>query len=437
MKHDASTPFDPDGAPLAGVRIVDLTQYEAGPSATQMLAWMGADVIKIEPPRGEPSRSLAGAGPRRDSIVFALLNQSKRSVVLDLREDGGRETLKALIRQADVLAENFAPGTPARLGLSADELRSEFPRLIVASIRGYRGGGPWSGFKSLDLVAQAVGGAMSVNGDADGPPMRLGPTVADTGTGLHLAVGILAALVRRARTGRGGWVEVALQDAMFNFMRNAMIPTYVTGEPAPRSGSAYPGAAPSGLYPCRPGGPNDYVYLLISAGGHWEGVLRALRREDLIGNRPATNARRSCASWCAAGRSVATSSRRCGSSPSRACPAGPCSTRASSSPTSSCGRPEWSSSTIIRTGEGSGFPDARSRWTASPRDWSRHRGSASTPARCSRSFGGNADGSGVALLLRSLRRSPPAFCGARHGPSACGSPSRQAGWAGSDRSPNG
>jgi formyl-CoA transferase len=284
MKHDASTPSDPDGAPLAGVRIVDLTQYEAGPSATQMLAWMGADVIKIEPPRGEPSRSLAGAGPRRDSIVFALLNQSKRSVVLDLREDGGRETLKALIRQADVLAENFAPGTPARLGLSADELRSEFPRLIVASIRGYRGGGPWSGFKSLDLVAQAVGGAMSVNGDADGPPMRLGPTVADTGTGLHLAVGILAALVRRARTGRGGWVEVALQDAMFNFMRNAMIPTYVTGEPAPRSGSAYPGAAPSGLYPCRPGGPNDYVYLLISAGGHWEGVLRALRREDLIGD---------------------------------------------------------------------------------------------------------------------------------------------------------
>jgi formyl-CoA transferase len=284
MEHDASPPSDTDGAPLAGVRIVDLTQYEAGPSATQMLAWMGADVIKIEPPRGEPSRSLAGAGPKRDSIVFALLNQSKRSVVLDLREESGRQTLKALIRQADVLAENFSPGTLGRLGFPADELRSEFPRLIVASIRGYRAGGPWSEFKSLDLVAQAVGGAMSVNGDADGPPMRLGPTVADTGTGLHLAVGILAALVRRGRTGRGGWVEVALQDAMFNFMRNAMIPTYVTGEPAPRTGSAYAGAAPSGLYPCHPGGPNDYVYLLISAGGHWEGVLRTLGREDLIGD---------------------------------------------------------------------------------------------------------------------------------------------------------
>jgi formyl-CoA transferase len=284
MKDDANPFPNPDGAPLRGVRIVDLTQYEAGPSATQMLAWMGADVIKVEPPKGEPSRNLAGAGPNRDSIVFALLNQSKRSVVLDLREESGKASLRSLLGRADVLAENFAPGTLARLGLSSEDLRADFPELIVASIRGYRPGGPWSEFKSLDLVAQAVGGAMSVNGAAEGPPLRLGPTVADTGTGLHLAIGILAALVRRGRTGRGGWVEVALQDAMFNFMRNAMIPTYVSGEPAPRTGSDYPGAAPSGLYPCRPGGPNDYVYLLLSAGTHWEGVLLAMGREDLIGD---------------------------------------------------------------------------------------------------------------------------------------------------------
>jgi formyl-CoA transferase len=282
MREHTPTEPDPSASPLAGIRVVDLTQYEAGPSATQILAWMGADVVKVEPPKGEPSRRLAGASKSRDSIAFALFNQSKRSVVLDLRETAGRESLRALLRRADVLTENFAPGTLARLGLPADQLRAELPRLIVASIRGYRAGGPWSGFKSLDLVAQAVGGAMSVNGEADGPPLRLGPTVADTGTGLHLAIGILAALVRRSRTGTGGWVEVALQDAMFNFMRNAMIPMYVNGGPAPRTGTAYPGAAPSGLYPCSPAGPNDYVYVLLSAGAHWEGVLRAIGREDLI-----------------------------------------------------------------------------------------------------------------------------------------------------------
>jgi formyl-CoA transferase len=278
------TPAHPDdeSRPLCGVRVVDLTQYEAGPSATQILAWMGADVIKVEPPKGEPGRGLAGAGPGRDSIVFVLFNQSKRSVVLDLRHSAGREKLDRLLERADVLAENFAPGTLDRLGLDRERLRERFPRLIVASIRGYRPGGPWSAFKSLDLVAQAVGGAMSVTGEADGAPLRLGPTVADTGTGLHLAIGILAALVRRGRSGRGGWIEVALQDAMFNFMRNAMIPTYLTGAPAPRTGADYPGAAPSGLYPCRPQGPNDYVYILLSAGAHFEGLLRAMAREDLL-----------------------------------------------------------------------------------------------------------------------------------------------------------
>lgn len=267
--------------PLEGIRVVDLTQYEAGPAATQMLAWLGADVIKVEPPGGEPSRHLIGGDDERDSIVFVLFNQSKRSVVLDLVDERDRARLRDLVRSADVLAENFAPNTLERLGLPIDELLREQPALIVASVRGYGPNGPWSGYKSLDFVAQAVGGAMSVNGDPDGPPTRVGVTIADSGTGLHLAVGILSALLRRQRTGRGGRVEVALQDAIVNLMRNAMSPTYVAGTPAARTGSAYVTSVPSDLYPCRPGGPNDYLYILLAAKQHWESLLQAIGREDL------------------------------------------------------------------------------------------------------------------------------------------------------------
>jgi formyl-CoA transferase len=279
-----TTTFDSENEerPLAGIRVVDLTQYEAGPSATQILAWLGADVIKIEPPKGDPSRNLAGADGTRDSIVFLLFNQSKRSVVLDLTKDTERGRLYGLLRDGDVLAENFAPGTLARLGLDVDRLREDFPRLVVASIRGYAAGGPWSDYKSLDMVAQAVGGAISVTGEAERPPVRVGPTIADSGTGLHLAVGILAALMRRHRTGRGGRVEVALQDAVVNLMRNAMVPMYVSGQPVPRTGSAYVGSAPSGLFPCAPGGPNDYVYILLASTAHWQSLLRAMQRDDLL-----------------------------------------------------------------------------------------------------------------------------------------------------------
>ncbi len=267
--------------PLAGVRIVDLTQYEAGPSATQILAWLGADVIKVEPPGGEPARHLVGGTAERDSIVFVLFNQSKRSVVLDLAQAEARARLRALVRTADVLAENFAPGTLERLGLPVDALLAEQPELIVASVRGYGPDGPWAGYKSLDFVAQATGGAMSVNGEPDGPPTRVGVTIGDSGTGLHLAIGILSALYRRTRTGRGGRVEVALQDAVVNLMRNAMAPTYLDGRPAPRTGSPYVTSAPSDLYPCRPGGPNDYLYILLAARQHWDGLLEAIGRTDL------------------------------------------------------------------------------------------------------------------------------------------------------------
>jgi formyl-CoA transferase len=273
-----------DDSPLAGVRVVDLTQYESGPSATQLLSWLGADVLKIEPPSGDPSRSLVGADGERESILFSLLNQGKRSATLDLKNDADYAKLMRLLEDADVFAENFAPGTLERLRLPVRSLRERFPRLVVASIRGYSRGGPWADYKSFDFVAQAVGGAISVTGEADRAPVRMGPTVADSGAGLTLATGILAALLRRERTGRGGTVEVSLHDAMVSLMRNAMGPMYATGEPAPRTGDAYRGASPSGLHACAPGGPNDYVYILLGARHHWDGLLRAIDREDLIGD---------------------------------------------------------------------------------------------------------------------------------------------------------
>ncbi len=267
--------------PLEGLRVVDLTQYEAGPTATQMLAWLGADVIKIEPPRGEPGRHLAGASATRDSVFFALFNQGKRSAVLDLAQDVARATRRALLARADVIAENFAPTTLERFGLGSDALAREFPRLVIASVRGYASGGPWSSYKSLDFVAQAVGGAMSITGAPDGPPLRMGPTNADHSAGVHLALGILAALHRRARTGRGGRVEVALQDVVVSSLRTALVPMYVTGKVVPRRGADYPDVAPSGLHPCAPGGPNDYVYLLLSSKEQWLALLRAIERDDL------------------------------------------------------------------------------------------------------------------------------------------------------------
>jgi formyl-CoA transferase len=268
--------------PLSDVRVVDLTQFEAGPTATQALAWLGADVIKVEPPRGEPGRHLAGATRERVSAFFLFMNQSKRSVVLDLREPAGLEALLALLATADVLAENFAPGTLERLGLGAETLERRFPRLVIASVRGYRAGGPWSEWKSLDMVAQATGGAISITGESGRPPVRMGPTNADHSAGMHLALGIVAALHRRARTGRGGRVEVALQDVVVSSMRTAFTQHFVSGAPAQRRGADYPDSSPSGLFPCAPGGPNDWVYLLLSNTEQWQALVAAIERPDLL-----------------------------------------------------------------------------------------------------------------------------------------------------------
>ena len=277
----------PRRAALEGVRVLDLTQFEAGTSCTESLAWLGADVIKVEEPtRGEQGRAASADREGVDSYYFLLLNANKRSVTLDLRSPRGKEMFQEMLRSADVMIENFAPGTIERLGFGYDTVCAINPRVIYAQIKGYGPGGPYGTFPSFDMIAQAVGGALSITGEKDGRPLRPGPTIGDTGTGLHCAIGILAALYDRELTGRGQRIEVAMQDAVVNFCRIAYARQAVSGRAAERvgNGSALIASAPSAAYPCRPGGPNDFVYVYTSRAGnrHWERLIRAIGRDDLM-----------------------------------------------------------------------------------------------------------------------------------------------------------
>lgn len=268
---------------LNHIRILDLTHYEAGPACTELLAFLGADVIKLEPPgTGEPGRSFVRDKPDVDSYLFVLLNANKRSVTLDLKSERGADLFRSLAQQVDIVIENFSLGTMEALGLGYQTLRTINPRLIYATIKGYGTYGPWSGYKSFNSAALATGGAISITGLPDGPPIKPGPTIADTGTGLHCAVGILSALLQRGKTGRGQHVEVAMQDAMVNYGRVPMRHHLQTGAVVPRSGNRLSHAAPTDTYPCHPRGPNDYVYLMATSSAMWEALLRVIERDDLI-----------------------------------------------------------------------------------------------------------------------------------------------------------
>jgi len=266
---------------LESIRIIDLSQYEAGPSCTQLLAWLGAEVIKVEPLAGEANRFGLTDKPGLDSWGFLFFNANKKSVTLNLKHPRGRAMLDDLLRGADVLVENFGPGAMDRLGLGWEALHRLNPRLVAASIKGFGATGPYAGYKSFEFVAQAMAGVMSLNGEAGGTPLKVPAGLGDTGAGLHLAVGILAALIHRQATGLGQQVDVAQQDAVASLTRVHLREQYMDGAPVARRGNRQFGNAPVNAYRCRPGGPNDYVFVHGVTPDMFQALMRTIGRSDL------------------------------------------------------------------------------------------------------------------------------------------------------------
>jgi formyl-CoA transferase len=263
---------------LEDLRILDLTQYEAGTSCTQMLAWLGAEVVKVEQPGiGDPGRHLReGVG---DALYFLTFNANKRSVTLNLRSEEGRRIFLELLPQFDVVVENFSLGTMEKLGLGYETLKQVHPPIIYATVKGFGLSGPYSHFHSYELVAQAVGGVFSLTGEKDWPPHRSGVGVGDTGSGMAMAIGILAAYIQRQKTGEGQIVEVAQQEAVLNHMRMQFSLRERTGHPIPRRGNR--STVPTDMYPCAPGGPNDHVYLHCTVRHMVDSLYAAIDRPEL------------------------------------------------------------------------------------------------------------------------------------------------------------
>lgn len=274
---------------LTGIRVLDLTQFEAGTSVTQALAWMGADVIKVENPRGGEQGRYASTNIKGlDSHYFLFLNANKKSITLNLKSHEGKAILGDLIRACDVMIENFTPGLIESLGFGWEDVRRINERIVYAQIKGYGEGSPYEDYRSFDMIAQATGGVMSITGDPDGRPIKPGPTLGDTGTGLHSTIGILAALIQRQRTNRGQRVTVAMQDAMVNFCRIAYAAQERDGFACRRSGNqvVLGTTAPSEAFRCLGDGPNDYCYIYSSRANNlqWEALLKVIGREDLLGD---------------------------------------------------------------------------------------------------------------------------------------------------------
>jgi formyl-CoA transferase len=265
---------------LSGIRIIDMTHNQAGPACTQILAFLGADVIKLEEPKGGDIARRNLRDSDGDSLFFLVLNAYKRSLTLDLKTDAGKALFQQVIAKADVLVENFGPGALDRLGFGYGVLQQLNPRLIYATIKGFGTYGPYSGFKSFEPIAQAMGGAMSVTGFADNPPTYVWPAIGDSGTGMHMAIGILAALQQRHATGRGQQVEVSMQDAVVNLVRVSLRDHQRFGRPVARSGNQLGRNVPGTTYRCAPGGPNDYVFIYVQPQ-MWPAMLAVIGRPEL------------------------------------------------------------------------------------------------------------------------------------------------------------
>ena len=269
---------------LTGIRVVDLTNNQAGPSCGQILAWLGADVVKVEEPgKGDPARQSLKDRPDADSLFYLSFNGNKRSLTLNLKHPRGKEAFTRLLKTADVLLENFGPGVIERLGFGYQVLRGLNPRLVFASIKGFGSYGPYRDYKSYEPIAQAMGGAMSVTGLPDGPPMYVWPSIGDSGTGMHCVIGILAALMQRHTTGEGQQVEISMQDAVVNLIRVSLRDHQRRGGSMPRTGNQLGSGVPGTTYRCAPGGPNDYVFIFVQQQ-MWHPLLKAIGHEDLVGD---------------------------------------------------------------------------------------------------------------------------------------------------------
>jgi formyl-CoA transferase len=262
---------------LDGLRILDMTQYEAGTSCTQLLAWLGADVVKVEPPKtGDPGRGPEGG----DAEYFVVWNSNKRSVAIDLRNPGGRDLLLSMVPHYEVFVENYGPGVIEKLDIGYDVMKEINPGIIYARIKGFGLSGPWADFKCYDMVAQSAAAAFSITGEPDGPPMRPGPTIGDTGTGVQMALAITAAYAQKLRTGKGQLIEMSMQEATAYYLRTATASTGFGEKPTPRTGN---GRLPTmSLYPCKGGGANDYVYIMAITPRMWGSLCEAIGKSELI-----------------------------------------------------------------------------------------------------------------------------------------------------------
>jgi formyl-CoA transferase len=288
------------GKALDGVRILDFTHVQSGPTCTQLLAWLGADVIKVERPgTGDITREQLRDIDGVDSLYFTMLNHNKRSITIDSKTAGGKRVLERLIRHCDVLVENFAPGALDRMGLTWEYIQKVNPRMIVASVKGF-GPGPYEDCKVYENVAQCAGGSASTTGFDDGPPLVTGAQIGDSGTGLHLALGIVAALYQRNSSGRGQRVLAAMQDGVLNLCRVKLrdqqrlaraqvmkeYPQYPHGKfgsAVPRAGNASGGGQPGWIVKCKgwETDPNAYLYFITQAPV-WKEICTVIGKESWI-----------------------------------------------------------------------------------------------------------------------------------------------------------
>ena len=283
---------------LEGVKILDFTHVQSGPTCTQLLAWFGADVIKVERPGvGDATRKQLVDVPGADSLYFTMLNHNKRSIELNSKNETGKEVLTRLVQECDVLVENFAPGALDRMGFSWERIQEINPRLIMASIKGF-GPGKYQDCKVYENVAQCAGGSASTTGFLDGPPTVTGAQIGDSGTGLHLALGIVTALFQREKSGRGQRVTCAMQDGVLNLARVKMrdqqrlsagpLKEYSQfgegipfGEATPRAGNDSGGGQPGRILKCKgwEQDPNAYTYFIIQAAV-WEKVCDVIGKPE-------------------------------------------------------------------------------------------------------------------------------------------------------------